>query len=256
MGSQCQQSGIKFYSVVRGEPFMYSGKVPNSDIHSVDVKIVQTAWYAPIETFSVPVNPDRTFTFRVDGNKTEEWGEEYYYFQKNSHSRVYLNYSTAQEWFYLVIVPEANDIRFIKNSTYLCINPVNDKYVRPGESLYTGDLIINGTTNLPAGETISLGIYSNCMLPCQKKCVEYTVSCCGCGYDGDIIKVQNGSNGINIWTVTVNTSLNKFYFRKDGGNLRDYMDNDNTYNIFVKSVNTSQENINCWDSTLFTIRER
>jgi len=93
-------------------------------------------------------------------------------------------------------------------STSISINPISHHYL--------GDIItFHGTTNLPPGEIIRIGVYSSEFIPCPKSsgnCQGNVTPCCG-GYS-DIVSVFQGMCGINTWSWTVDTSLHGF--RADG----------------------------------------
>jgi hypothetical protein len=92
--------------------------------------------------------------------------------------------------------PQENSTRFIN------ISPVPDHYF--------GDLItINGTTNLPAGDRITLTIIENTQHPCNKGICNDSVRYC-CGTFQRTVAVRSGGNGINTWSLDVNTSQHEF----------------------------------------------
>jgi len=94
-------------------------------------------------------------------------------------------------------------------STFINISPVHDYYF--GDSV-----TINGTTNLPAGEKITLGIVTTSFHGCQKTrypCEnQNTVNaiCCSGGFNRTIA-IMPGNCGVNTWSFTLNTSEYDFW---------------------------------------------
>jgi hypothetical protein len=99
--------------------------------------------------------------------------------------------------------PQENSTKFISIST------ITDHYL--------GEIVtFSGTTNLPAGEKIILGIVTTSFHSCQK--TRYpcenpdTVNaiCCNGGFNRTIA-IMPGNCGINSWSFTVNTSDYDFW---------------------------------------------
>jgi len=87
-------------------------------------------------------------------------------------------------------------------SLFITINPIVHHYL--------GDIItFNGTTNLPAGENITLGIYTTEFIPCSKSICCCSVAPC-CGGIGDTFTIIPGDHDINTWSWDVNTSEHGF----------------------------------------------
>jgi hypothetical protein len=96
------------------------------------------------------------------------------------------------------------------NSTVICINPVPHHYF--GETI-----TFDGTTNLPAGETITIRIaeaWGRCS-KCQFMRNDSVRYCCGNFYR--MVAVRPGDSGVNTWSWDVNTS--DYDFQPDGNYL-------------------------------------
>jgi len=76
---------------------------------------------------------------------------------------------------------------------------------------YTGNFFINGTTNLPSGTVVNIGMDNDDMPPCPMHCWEsstYAFVPCSCGGTGysSTTKVMENSEGNNTWSFFINTS--------------------------------------------------
>src|SRR5208282_2923127 len=101
---------------------------------------------------------------------------------------------------------------------------------------YTGPFFINGTTNLQAGEPLSLELSSTCTIPaCTEEGRPGTIGCCGFNqyYDGNTI-VQNNATGVNTWSFLVNTSPDIITIYEMNGKV------DNVNGIAVSVVHGNQ----------------
>jgi hypothetical protein len=89
-------------------------------------------------------------------------------------------------------------------SLYINVNPIFHHYL--------GDIIVlNGTTNLPAGEMITLGISTTEFHTCLNRGVQYPGVCACCEGIGDSAAIISGGYGVNTWSWNVNTSQYGFH---------------------------------------------
>lgn len=233
------QSENRFYSVVQGEPFTYHGEIPNRGIQFVSVEVRSPFSEIPIVSESVPVNPDGSFTFTLNGSLTQGWGTASLMGEKYAPILVSLNFTTAEEHFNLNILQTPTDIQCYQNKNWIHINPFRTIQVSDEFRNVTRDLDINGTTNLPPGEEITLMILSTSTSPCQNLFYpDNLISHCVYPVERKI-KVQNSSCGANTWSFDINTSYYRFA--------------DNEHAVFVSAVNKSQENCSSWDAMIFTL---
>jgi hypothetical protein len=220
--SQCPLQENKMYSIVRGEPFYYSGGVPSSDIQFVQVLI--SGKFGANTPFNLTVNQDRTFTFSLSGNKTREMRSGIYHV---------LSYSQkSQERFDLILQNNTNEI-INKGNLWIHIDdPVGDRY------LTEPVLTFNGTTNLAVGEEVFVGLHGWELYPCPRITDPNNLGC-GKGFQ-DTVKVEEGTYGINKWSVRVNSSIYGFWI----GDL---------HFITVSSIHEDFIHENAWDYGLFRV---
>jgi hypothetical protein len=233
------QSENRFYSVIQGEPFTYKGEIPNRNIQFVSVEARSPFSEIPVVSESVPVNPDGTFIFTLNGSITQGWGTVSLIGEKYAPILVSLNLTTTEEHFNLNIIQTPTNVLCNQNKNWIHINPFKTIQVSGEFRNVTRDLDINGTTNLPPGEEITLMILSTSTNPCQNRLYpDNLISHCVYPVEKKI-KVQNSSCGANSWSFDINTSYYRFA--------------DSEYAVFVSAVNKSQENCSSWDAMMFTL---
>jgi hypothetical protein len=238
LGCSQYQRSDSLYTVVKGEPFTYTGLNPNPDIQFIQVDVQSPLLDFPLVSESVPVNPDGTFTFSLNGNWTENWGDLLLIGANGSPYHVLLNFTTAEKDFNLIIVQSPADIQCIQNSTWIHITPRRRVQVSSELRNVIGDLVIDGITNLPPGDEITLMVFSPSTGMCQKGTPDNIINHCSGALEHKV-KVQKSSCGANTWSFTINTSYYRF---------TDYQ-----YAVYVSAVNKSQNNCGSWDTTSFMI---
>ena len=232
------QSENRFYSVIQGEQFTYKGEIPNRNIQFVSVEVRSPFSEIPVVSASVPVNPDGTFIFTLNGSVTQGWGAASLIGETYAPILVSLNLTTAEEHFNLNIIQAPTNVLCNQNKNWIHINPFKTIQVSSEFRNVTRDLNINGTTNLPSGDEITLMILSTSASPCQNLLYpDNLISHCVYPLERKI-KVQNGSCGANTWSFDINTSYYRFV--------------DSEYAVFVSAVNKGQENCSSWDAMMFT----
>ena len=233
------QSENRFYSVIQGEPFTFKGEIPNRGIQFVSVQVRSPFSEIPVVSESVPVNPEGTFTFTLNGSLTQGWGTASLMGEKYAPILVSLNFTTAEEHFNLNILQTPTDVQCNQNKNWIRINPFKTVQVSDEFRNVTRDLDINGTTNLPPGDEITLMILSTSASPCQNRLYpDNLISHCVYPVEKKI-KVQNSSCGANTWSFNINTSYYRF---------ADY-----EHTVFVSAANKSQENCSSWDAMMFML---
>ena len=204
------QSENRLYSVIQGKSFTYNGVIPQRGIQFVRVQVRSPFSEIPVVSESVPVNPDGTFTFTLNESLTQEWGMASRMGEKYAPILVSLNFTTAEEHFNLNILQTATDVQCNQNKNWIHINPFRTVQVSDEFHNVTRDLDINGTTNLPPGDEITLMILSTSTSPCQNRLFpDNLISHCIYPVEKKI-KVQNSSCGANTWSFNINTSSYRF----------------------------------------------
>jgi hypothetical protein len=250
----------KVFTVIQGDPFTYRGFVNNTDIHSIDV-LVKGSKYMGSTFLSVPVNADGTFAFTLGGNLTKEFWDDYTYLrnyspynQANSpYLHICLNNSTTNVCFDLLLVQEAKDLPLVGRDRWILIDSFQNITIPPeAVSDYTGPFFVNGTTNLPTGENLSIELSSLCFWPCPKResTVTGNIGCCGdVGSHVEYTTVQERSDWINTWSFLVNTTPDRISISRENG----LIDDTNRLQVYVSSVNRTEEE-NGWDCANFVVK--
>jgi len=226
--SKCPIPENTTYSILRGDSFTYSGVVPYSDINSIQVLILDGHNYE--NTFTVPVNPDKTFNFSIKDNITKEMFSGIYH--------IILKYPTTQDRFDLIVRNTTSEM-IIKNDKWIHINSIGDRYL--DEKMFT----FSGTTNLAVGDEILVAIHSSHFYPCPK-IVDPNDLACGEGFH-EVVKVAEGRCNVNSWSVEVNTSIYHFVINWD--TKSEWY----TLNVYAGDQNT--QNNNAWDIAVFKVLE-
>jgi hypothetical protein len=252
----------KVYTVIQGDPFIYQGIVNDTDIQTVDVLARGSSYQGSIP-LSVPVNANGTFTVIIDGNFTKEFRDDYtrllnytsFNQDISQYLHVSLNFTTRKEYFDLLIVQDAKNLTISKPGRWVRIGPLQDVVIQPDEQNdYSGPFLINGTTNLPAGENLSLALMSWCNWPCPKQDPSGTgkIGCCG-NIDRYVMytKVQENPAGANTWSFLINTAPDRIVIGRENGMIGDT----NLFEVFVTGVNRTAGD-NEWDLADFVIRVR
>jgi hypothetical protein len=252
--TSCPASEHREYRVIQGEPFTYQGTVPDNANHSVEVFVYSELEPGPSSSSTpVPVNTNGTFLVAISGNQTRQDWENYlstlpYGNGDSPYDHVCLRYSTGTDCFDLLLVQDAKNLTSVTNNTWIQIDPLPDQYISPDEvQSYTGDFFINGTTNLPPGENISLSMSSLCGMPCEKMgTIQF--GCCGYPFGSDT-QIQEGSCGVNTWSVFVNTSPSIIGISM----VNDVYGDINGFKVSVTKQNRIPTD-NGWDTAYFVVR--
>jgi hypothetical protein len=123
-------------------------------------------------------------------------------------------------------------------SLWLHMDSLQNITVPPGERLsYTGPFFINGTTNLPAREPLSLELDSTCTIPCPSRPFPETIGCCGADNYGGYTEVQQSATGVNTWSFLVNTSPDNMTVFE----INDKVDDTNGITVSVAHGNHTDE---------------
>lgn len=252
----CNVPEHKEYRVVQGEPFTYTGKVPENANLSVDVYVFTDT--APILLpWQQPVDANGTFSFTLSGNGTREDWEDYLRYRSAQRSvffspydHICLHYSTGSDCFDLQIVQDIRNLTMNMANDWIRIDPLPDRVISKKEmSEYSGNFFINGTTNLAQGTELSLTMGSTCMLPCPKM-VSDDIGCCGSNYER-VTSVLEGPCGVNTWSFPVNSSPYRIKMMGVNGKYGDT----NGFLVYVIRKNQTQDG-NEWDLAQFFIRSR
>jgi hypothetical protein len=246
----------KVYPVVRGEPFTYRGLVNDTNVHSVSY-LVNAPDGLSVSPTSIPVNANGAFAFTISGEYTQQaWNNflegKQRYKRSSPYYHVCINYSVRTECFDLQFVESENNTAQSTQTRWIQIDPLPDITIRPEErGNYTGPFFINGTTNLPEGEILSIELISSCYsMPCPPwSAYNHAIGCCGDGMYKDITKVQNDASGINRWSVLVNTTPTKISITTINGAIDDY----NSLEVYVSSTKRTTDE-NGWDLADFVVR--
>ncbi|MFY9982223.1 MAG: hypothetical protein WAK75_06610 [Methanoregula sp.] len=251
--TSCSASERREYRVIQGDPFTYEGTIPDNANLSVEVSVYSELEPGPSgSSMPVPVNANGTFLVAISGNQTGLDWENYlstlpYGDGDSPYDHVCLRYSTGTDCFDLLLVQDTKDLTTVTNNTWIQIDSLPDQNISLNEvQSYTGDFFINGTTNIPPGENISLSLESMCMMPCGKMgTIQF--GCCGYPYGSDA-KVQAGSCGVNTWSIFVNTSPNIIGISTVNGVYGDI-------NGFMVSVTRQNRTLaeNGWDTAYFVV---
>jgi hypothetical protein len=235
---ECSQESDTSFTILPGDPFTYRGSVPSGKIsemriwmfgkNSITVNTIPAQQYKP---FIFKLTSDQTSrmingTYRVlfesplsEGSFDMKIG--YVGIQNNpvlydrTGNRIFsflditdnhLNGLDAADTVEQAIrnngTENVSRITLVVKNPEIIINPVPHHYV--------GDTItFDGTTNLPPGEMIVLGVYSIDFTMCPKmQCSESVHYCCG-GIQTTIAVIP-GNCDINTWSWDVNTSQHGF----------------------------------------------
>jgi hypothetical protein len=251
--TSCSASGRREYRVIKGDSFTYNGTIPDNANHSVEVFVYSELEPGPSGS-SVPVqgNTNGTFSVAISGSQTELDWENYistlpYGNGDSPYDHVCLRYSTGTDCFDLLLVQDTKNLTTVTNNTWIQIDPLPDQNISLNEvQSYSGDFFINGTTNIPPGENISLSLTSMCMMPCGKMgTIQF--GCCGYPYGNDA-KVQAGSCGVNTWSIFVNTSPSIIGISTVNGVYGDI----NAFMVSVTRQNRTPAE-NGWDTAYFVV---
>jgi hypothetical protein len=226
--STCPTPENTTYSILRGESFTYSGVVPYSDINLIQVLILDDNNYE--NTFTVSVNPDKTFNFSIKDNITKEMFSGIYH--------IILKYPTTQDRFDLIVRNTTSE-RIINNDKWIHINSIGDRYL--DEKMFT----FSGATNLAVGDEILVAIHSSHFYPCPKL-VDPNDLACGEGFH-EVVKVVEGRCNVNSWSVDVNTSIYHFVINWDTKS--------EWYTLRVSIGDQNTQNNNAWDIAEFKVVE-
>jgi hypothetical protein len=204
---------------------------------------------------SVPVDANGVFSVTINGSQTRKDWENYIGeptlnspYVHSPYDHVCLKYSTVTDCFDLLLVQDEMNLTTVKKNTWIQIDPILDQYVSVSErSKYTGNFFVNGTTNLPPDEIITLSMYSMCFMPCLKSSVDnHAIGCCGDGTFKSVAKVERGSCGFNTWSVLVNTTPTIIWIATFNGVSGDH----NPLVVDVRGQNRTVAD-NAWDAALF-----
>ena len=181
----CNVTEHKEYRVVQGEPFIYTGTVPEHADRSVDVYVFSDLVPVLIP-WQRPVDANGTFSFTLTGNATRQvWEDHLSYrlpgssFFSSPYDHICLRFSTGSRCFDLQVVQDTRNLTLNRTNDWIRIDPLPDQIVSEKDRPeYSGNFFINGTTNLQQGTELVLTMGSTCMLPCPKMASD-DIGCCG-----------------------------------------------------------------------------
>jgi len=260
---RCTEYTREVRSVIQGEPFTYNGTAPSPDIHTIwmGFSTDQDMGYSRFAQ-NVTINSDSSFSATIGGNVTRQFWEDYRSFIDNPYYRehpearvnispylhVCLPFPEKEERFDLLIARDKNDPALSNPDWWIQVDPIPDQYMSLSQKgSYRGEFFINGTTNLPPGEQLSLMMTSTCMLPCPRLQSD-DVGCCGSSYTTNA-DVQSGPCGNNTWSVKVNTEPRRILMKGVNGRY----DDTNSFYVMVTRQNRIAGD-NAWDDANFVIR--
>lgn len=260
---RCTEYTREVRSVIQGEPFTYNGTAPSPDIRTIwmEFSTDQDMGYSSFGQ-NVTINSDSSFSVTIGGNVTQQFWKDYRSFIDNPYYRehpearvnispylhVCLPFPAKKECFDLLIVQDKNDPALLNPDWWIQVDPVPDQYTSMSQKgKYRGDFFINGTTNLPPGEQLSLMMTSTCMLPCPRLQSD-DVGCCGSTYTTSA-EVQPGPCRNNTWSVKVNTEPRRILMKGVNGRY----DDTNGFYVMVTRQNRITGD-NAWDDARFVVR--
>ncbi|MGB8308874.1 MAG: hypothetical protein WCE65_03460 [Methanoregula sp.] len=138
------------------------------------------------------------------------------------------------------ITQQSSEPTSAAQSLWIHIDPLKNITLLPGEEdNYTGPFFINGSTNLPPGEVLSLNLGSTCAWPCPyDPSPPKKIGCCGFDRYTGYTVVQKNYTGMNTWSFLVNTSPDTITISY----LNDKVDDNNGIAVSVAYGNETDEN--------------